>query len=70
MGSINVDCDDEKNQYFVTGTNRDGEFVISGPWTSRGLAETHAKKIIAIFNEAAAKIVKDAKDNEPKIILQ
>ena len=61
MGSINVDYDTDTKLYSVTGSSKAGEFVISGPWTTRELAEAHAQKIIGIFNEAATEIIADSK---------
>ena len=61
MGSINVDYDTETKMYSVTGTSKAGEFMISGPWMTRELAEGHAQKIIAVFNEAAQDIIAQSK---------
>ena len=61
MGSIVVDQDTETGHYTVCGVSKAGEFVISGPWTKRELAEAHAQRIIGVFNEAAQEIIENAK---------
>lgn len=67
MGSIAVDHDSNTGQYTVVGVSKAGEFVISGPWTTRKLAEQHAQLIIGVFNEAAQEIIEQSKAG--KIIL-
>jgi hypothetical protein len=60
LGKICVDHDSETNHYTVVGVSKAGEFVISGPWSKRELAEEHAQKIIGVFNEAAMEILEQA----------
>ncbi len=65
MGSIVIDMDTKDGLYTVVGVLKNEEFVISGPWSTRDLAESHAEKIVSILNEA----VQEMASKKP-IILQ
>ena len=41
----------EHTSYHVIGQGSLGEFVISGPWSERLLAEFHGKLIVGLLNE-------------------
>lgn len=61
MAKVCVDYDTDTKTYAVVGISKAGEFLISGPWKTKELAEGHAQLIIGIFNEAAQDIIEASK---------
>ncbi len=61
MAKIVIDYDTETSQHMVIGVTSTGEFPINGPWPSQVEAEAQAKRLIGLFDEAAADIVASSK---------